>query len=152
MGDTYNAANNNPGMEAMAAATSQAAMYQSNAMVASAGLQAATQMYQANLMYLTQHEGTEAKLEIAHMQNAQRNYETQMDHDEKVRELYIDYRRMLADTKQDVNAEPANAQSLYNPANSPQPPSSVYEEGEAAETGIDNALDQVKDIVEDGTA
>src|SRR3990167_6607354 len=86
-GDNTTVESNNEGMKAMANATTMAALFQSNAMVASAGLNAATQMFQANILYMVQHEKTEAKVEMHSKEMNLREYEIQNRHNEKVREI-----------------------------------------------------------------
>ena len=151
-GDNTTTASNNEGMKAMAQATTMAAMFQSNAMVASAGLNAATQMFQANILYMVQHEKTEAKVEMHSKEMNLREYEIQNRHNEKVRELYLEYLRIKKEDGGEVNLD--DASTYYNAGGTIDPPASNsnWSPSDPADTGLDNAFGTVGDIVgDDGT-
>ena len=139
---TNGASDYNAGLQAMADAQAESAKYMADASVATAGLQSATQIHQANILYLIQHEDTEAGLDKAHLDYSARMYEIQTRHDENVRESYIEYRRMLNETGQDHDTEEGVWEPTYNP--DPLPP---RDGSGPAGTGDDDALGTVEDIV-----
>ena len=151
-GDNTTTASNNEGMKAMAQATTMAAMFQSNAMVASAGLNAATQMFQANIMYMVQHEKTEAKVEMHSKEMNLREYEIQNRHNEKVRELYLEYLRIKKEDGGEVNLD--DASTYYNAGGTIDPPASNsnWSPSAPADTGLNTALGTVENIAEEGTS
>ena len=75
------------GIEFMAQATQMAALFQSNAMVAQAQLQASTQMYQANLMYMQQLETVDVKRDIAMADIDYKREKSEFRHDEAMKAL-----------------------------------------------------------------
>jgi hypothetical protein len=149
--NTVEAPNNNPGMIQMAQAMEMSAMYNANASVASAGLQASTQMYQANIMYLVQHEKNTVKRDLAGAEMVLKERELQYAHAENVREQYIEFRRMLQETGQEFNSE-LNGDDFpfYNIAEAPN--FGLGDDLHLHDSGHSETQETVLEIVQDGTS
>ena len=149
-GGDINMPDHNAGLAAMANASMMSSLFQSNAMVATSGLQSATQMYQANIMYLVQHEKTQADLSIAHEKFDYLEYKEQLQHNENVRRIYVDYLKVKADAGEELPDIAPESWNTYNPNSNPGG-SSGYTPLPPADTGLGEALDTVEGIVAEGT-
>jgi hypothetical protein len=102
MGDTaMGTPDNNPGMIAAAQASQMSTMYRSNAMVATAGLQAATQMYQANLMYLMSTEALDVKREVGLAEIDYKMDRAGMKHEEAMGRIANDEMEIMLESQEE---------------------------------------------------
>ena len=101
----------NAGMAAMANSSMMSSLYQSNAKVAVAGLQSATQMFQANIMYMVQSEAIDAKRDIAFEDIELKRDKAEMRHDEVMARI----RNEEMEIQLEAQEAGLEEQSTYNP-------------------------------------
>ena len=98
----------NPGMIAMANASQMSTLFQSNASTRNAGIASATQMYQANMMYLVQSDKIDADLTVAKERIAYQRERTELKHEEAMADIDNDKLEL------ELEAKAENLGSTYN--------------------------------------